>query len=77
MLSYRASGPVQTRTDPTRLEQDLVSFQTTFLFERDGTVLTSRSTLRFRRRAELADSLAAASLMTEEVRNAPTGPDAS
>jgi hypothetical protein len=31
--------------------------------------------LRSYSRAELADSLAAASLITDEVRDAPTGPD--
>jgi hypothetical protein len=46
----------------------------TFLFERDGTVLPSHSTLRFPIRTELADSLAAASLIAEEVRDAPDRP---
>jgi len=68
------AGPVQTWTDLTGVEQNLVSFQTTFVFERDGTVLTSDSTLRFRGRAELADSLAAAGLVVEEVRDAPDRP---
>ena len=67
-------GPVQTWTDLTSLEQDLVSFQKTFLFEREGMVLTSHSTLRFRSRTELADSLDAASLIAEEVRDAPDRP---
>jgi hypothetical protein len=46
----------------------------TFVFERDGTVLTPDSTLRFRSRDELADSLAAVGLTAEEVRNAPGRP---
>jgi len=37
-------------------------------------VLNSDSTLRFRSRAELADSLAAAGLAVEEVRDAPDRP---
>jgi hypothetical protein len=57
------TGPVQTWTDLSDVEQDLVSFQTTFVFECDGTVLTSHSTLRFRTRAELAGSLTAAGLV--------------
>jgi hypothetical protein len=47
-------GRVQTWTDLTSLEQDLAIFQMTFLFERDGPVLTSHSTLRFASRTELA-----------------------
>src|SRR5262249_9531277 len=65
-------GP--TWTDLTAVEEELVSFQATVLFDRAGTVLTSDSTLRFRSRAELADSLAAASLAVDEVRDAPDRP---
>jgi SAM-dependent methyltransferase len=70
-VAVPGTGFVQTWTDLTGVEQNLVSFQVTVVFERDGTVLTSDSTLRFRSRAELADSLAAASLIVEEVRGAP------
>jgi len=68
------AGPVHTWTELTGAGQDLVSFQMTFVFERDGAVLTSGSTLRFRSRAELAGSLAAAGLAVEEVRDAPDRP---
>lgn len=68
------TGPVQTWTDLTDVQQDLVSFQTTFVFECDGTVLTSHSTLRFRTRAELAGWLTAAGLVVDEVRDAPDRP---
>lgn len=67
-------GPVRTWTDLTRVAGNLVSFRMTFVFERDGTVLTSDSTLRFRSRDELADSLAAVGLTADEVRNAPDRP---
>jgi SAM-dependent methyltransferase len=73
-VAVPGTGFVQTWTDLTGVEQDLVSFQTTVVFERDGAVLTSDSTLRFRSRAELADSLAAAGLIVEEVRDAPDRP---
>jgi SAM-dependent methyltransferase len=73
-VAVPGAGPVQTWIDLTGSGQDLVSFQATFVFERDGTTLTSHSTLRFRSRAELADSLAAASLIVEEVRDAPDRP---
>jgi SAM-dependent methyltransferase len=68
------AGPVQTWVDLTKVEGDLVSFRTTFVFDRDGAVLTSDSTLRFRNRGELADSLAEAGLVVDEVRDAPDRP---
>ena len=68
------AGPVQTWIDLTKVEGNLVSFRTTFVFDRDGAVLTSDSTLRFRSRGELADSLAAAGLVVDEVRDAPDRP---
>ena len=68
------AGPVRTWEDLTRVEGSLVSFRTTFVFARDGAVLTSDSTLRFRARGELADSLTAAGLVVDEVRDAPDRP---
>jgi SAM-dependent methyltransferase len=68
------AGPVETWTDLTGVEESLVSFRMTFVFGSDGAMLTSDSTLRFRSRSELADSLAAAGLVVEEVRDAPDRP---
>ena len=68
------AGPVRTWEDLTGVEGSLVSFRTTFVFDRDGAVLTSDSTLRFRARGELADSLTAAGLVVDEVRDAPDRP---
>jgi ubiquinone/menaquinone biosynthesis C-methylase UbiE len=65
------AGPVETWTDLTQVQGSLVSFRTTFVFESDGAVLTSDSTLRFRGRGELAGSLAAVGLTVDEVRDAP------
>jgi SAM-dependent methyltransferase len=73
-VAVPGTGFVQTWADLTGVEQNLVSFQVAVVVERDGTVLTSDSTLRFRSRAELADSLAAAGLIVEEVRDAPDRP---
>jgi SAM-dependent methyltransferase len=67
-------GPVQAWEDVTKVEGNLVSFQTTFVFDGDGAVLTSDSLLRFRGRGELADSLTAAGLVVDEVRDAPDRP---
>src|SRR6516165_7910603 len=68
------AGPVETWTDLTQVRGSLVSFRTTFVFESDGAVLTSDSTLRFRSRGELAGSLAAVGLTVDEVRDAPDRP---
>jgi SAM-dependent methyltransferase len=67
-------GAVETWTDLVGVEGSLVSFRMTFVFGRDGAVLTSESTLRFRGRDELVNSLAAADLAVEEVRDAPDRP---
>lgn len=67
-------GIVETWTDLTDVAADLVAFRTTFAFDRDGAVLTSDSTLRFRSRDELSDSLGAAGLVVDEVRDAPDRP---
>jgi SAM-dependent methyltransferase len=68
------AGPVETWTDLTGAEGSLISFRMTFVFGRDGAVLTSDSTLRFRSRNELAGSLAAGGLLVDEVRDAPDRP---
>jgi SAM-dependent methyltransferase len=63
---------VETWQEVTEVRDGLVSFRTTFVFD-DG-VLTSDSTLRFRSREELADSLAAAGFTVDDVRDAPDRP---
>jgi hypothetical protein len=67
-------GAVQTWGDVLDVSGDLVSFRSTFVFEADGAVLTSESTLRFRHRDEVTASLAAAGYLVEEVRQAPDRP---
>ncbi len=68
------AGPIETWIDLTDVQGDLVSFRTSFVFGRDGAMLTSGSTLRFRSRGELRGSLAAAALTVEEIRDAPGRP---
>lgn len=63
-------GAVETWVDLTDVSLPLVSFRHTFAFEEEGTVLTSDSTLRFRTRTEVAESLLAAGLVVEDVRDA-------
>ena len=60
-------------TDVAR-DGELVTFESPNVFESDGVVLTSRSTLRFRSQAEVEDSLCAAGFTVEEVRDAPDRP---
>ena len=77
--SYRvvdvpAAGAVETWFDLVAVRLPLVSFRHTFVFRADGAVLTSDSTLRFRSRDEVADSLAAAGFTVEPVRDAPDRP---
>jgi len=67
-------GPVQTWTEVSDSSPGLVTLRTSFDFERDGALLTSISRLRFRGRDEITESLVAAGLAVEEVRDAPDRP---
>ena len=52
----------------------LVTFRWTYRFLRDGTEMTSQSTLRFRERDEVTDSLNRAGFDIVDVRGAPDRP---
>jgi hypothetical protein len=65
---------VQSWHELTEVSGELVSFRSVTVFEADGAVLTSDSTLRFRDRAEIAASLAAHGYQLDEVRDAPDRP---
>jgi SAM-dependent methyltransferase len=67
-------GEVTTETQVTRVDLPFVSFRAVYRFARDGTVLVSESTLRFRSREELESSLAATGFVVDEVREAPDRP---
>jgi len=67
-------GVVATWDDLTEVNFPLVSFRSTFVFEKDGAVLTSDSTLRFRTSAEIEKSLRSAGFVVEDVRGAPDRP---
>jgi SAM-dependent methyltransferase len=67
-------GMVQSWAEVFAVHADLVSFRSTFVFEADGTTLTSDSTLRFRRREEVADSLRSAGFELDDLRGAPDRP---
>jgi SAM-dependent methyltransferase len=67
-------GALEAWVDLTDISPPFVSFRSNFIFEADGAVLTSDSTLRFRSQAEIADSLRAAGFVVEGVRDAPDRP---
>jgi SAM-dependent methyltransferase len=68
------AGVVQSWHELTAATDELVSFRSFVVFEADGAVITSDSTLRFRDRAAVADSLAAQGYRLDEVRDAPDRP---
>jgi SAM-dependent methyltransferase len=63
---------VESWGDLTAVDLPFVSFRGTYVFGSDGAVLTSDSTLRFRERAEVEESLDG--FTTDEVRDAPDRP---
>ena len=67
-------GMVESWAEVFAVHADLVSFRSTFVFEADGTTLTSDSTLRFRLREEVADSLRSAGFDLDDLRDAPDRP---
>ncbi|WP_328328097.1 class I SAM-dependent methyltransferase [Kribbella sp. NBC_00382] len=67
-------GVVENWTELLAVELPLVTFRGTYVFASDGTTLTSESTLRFRSREEIEESLARAGFAVDEVRDAPDRP---
>jgi len=67
-------GVVENWCDLLDVSGDLVTFRATYVFTSDGTVLTSHSTLRFRNRQEVEESLLATGFVVDEVRDAPDRP---
>jgi SAM-dependent methyltransferase len=67
-------GGVQAWHELLDMRGELVWFRSTVVFESDGAVLTSESTLRFRHRDEVTASLAAAGYVVDQVRQAPDRP---
>ena len=67
-------GTVETWGDLVEVNMPFVSFRTTFVFASDGAVLRSDSTLRFRERAEVVESLGTAGFVVSDLRDAPDRP---
>jgi SAM-dependent methyltransferase len=69
-------GKVSAWCTVTEVDLPLVSFRWIYTFERDGTVLTSDSTVRFRESQELSEDLSAHGFALNEIRDAPERPGA-
>ena len=67
-------GVVESWYDVLDVSLPLVTFRSTIVFYADGTELTSDSTLRFRTRDEIVESLEVARFRITEVREAPDRP---
>lgn len=67
-------GLVTDWVQVTMVDGDVVTFESPNVFEADGTVIASRSALRFRTRAEIEESLVASGFVVDEVRDAPDRP---
>ena len=67
-------GTVELWVELVNVQLPLVSFRHLFVFHKDGSVMASESTLRFRTRAEIAETLSCAQLTVEAVRDAPDRP---
>jgi SAM-dependent methyltransferase len=67
-------GPVTDWVEVIDVDGELVTFESPNIFEADGTVITSRSTLRFRSRDAIDASLRAAGFAVDDVRDAPDRP---
>lgn len=67
-------GRVTDWVQTTEVDGELVTFQSPNIFESDGAIITSRSTLRFRPRESLEASLRICGFIVEEIRDAPDRP---
>ncbi|HEU5332232.1 MAG TPA: class I SAM-dependent methyltransferase [Actinocrinis sp.] len=67
-------GVVEYWNDVLDVSGPLVTFRSTYVFESDGAVLSSDSTLRFRERDEVEADLAGHGYAVREVRGAPDRP---
>ncbi|MFB5660985.1 class I SAM-dependent methyltransferase [Alteribacillus sp. HJP-4] len=74
VIDVPEKGKIETWSELLDVQYPLVSFRNTFVFHSDGTVITSESTLRFRSKTEVIDSLSEAHLIVEDVRDAPDRP---
>jgi SAM-dependent methyltransferase len=74
VLDVPGVGVVEDWGELTEVSSPFVTFRSTTVFRRDDLVLESTSTLRFRDRPEIENSLVAAGFRTVEIRDAPDRP---
>jgi SAM-dependent methyltransferase len=74
VLDVPGVGVVEDWGELTDVAGQFVSFRSTTVFRNDDLVIGSTSTLRFRDRLEIEDSLVAAGFQTVEIRDAPDRP---
>lgn len=67
-------GVVEGWCEVTKVEGQLESFKWTYRFHSDGKVIVSDSTLRFREKDEIKESLIKAGFSVKDVRDAPDRP---
>lgn len=67
-------GEVESWSDLVEVKPPYVSFRATYVFGSDGAVLTSDSTLWFRERSEVEESLKNEGFAVDDVREAPDRP---
>jgi SAM-dependent methyltransferase len=67
-------GVVESWEEVTKVDGSLVTFRSMTAFRRDDVVLESTSTLRFRERSEIEESLVREGYESTEVRDAPDRP---
>lgn len=73
-VEIAGAGWVETWNELVEVRGDLVSFRGTIVFESDGAVLHSESTLRFRGQDEVTASLETAGFTVREMLDAPDRP---
>ena len=76
LVAVPGMGLVESWEEVTALDGPLVTFRSMTVFRRDDLVLESMSTLRFRDRAEIEDSLVREGFELAEIRDAPDRPGA-
>ena len=74
VLDVPGVGVVEDWGELTEVSGQFVTFRSTTVFRRGDVVVESTSTLRFRDRLEVEDSLAKAGFQTSEIRDAPDRP---
>ena len=74
LTEIQGVGAVESWVELTDVSEPLVSFRSTWVFQSDGQVLTSDSTLRFRERDEVQASLLAHGYAVDDVRGSSDRP---